>query len=518
MCGRSAEALIIAEQGGPDLFRRTKNAVINFSKDIFLKTTFLALLNGKTEEIVQSCELNKWKEALAILICHAGDNIGELALLLSSRLEDQNMLQPAYACMAVAGDFDRLVRAWLQQASTVIAQDRKKYASQVQYLFFKTSALAATIKRTDNKMLENIQYEYLQLLWSSGLYEETEEIIRKLPPMRHSMNLLVLIDRISRNANGNSRVPWTVVNVVPVSGGRRKTNEQSAPKTKETKHEAFPVPVSNKNSDFPKDLSKQTLSAPPAMSKNTVPPPPPRNQPFNEIKTSPFGNKSASTFPGSGEELPPHSNLAHDVQRIDVPPPPNVKQQIAPPMVRQTPPPLNMSNPVSHKEPEQMPRPPVFNQPHFDQQHAEPARPAVQVPIPHTVPPVRPPAPRATPGFKAPVKEIRAEGIDISGVPSQYHEIVMTWVKATQLPSIASTPRVLKDVEVKIQELVNKLKDLQFNDATLRLIEQMTSAFEAGDWKASLNAHLALTNTSWNENGNWLMAAKRLIQAAQAKQ
>ena len=61
MCGRTAEALIIAEHGGPELFARTKNSILHNSHDQFIKHTFLALLNSDIEQLVSNAGLSKWK-------------------------------------------------------------------------------------------------------------------------------------------------------------------------------------------------------------------------------------------------------------------------------------------------------------------------------------------------------------------------------------------------------------------------------------------------------------------------
>ncbi|CAG9330029.1 unnamed protein product [Blepharisma stoltei] len=569
MCGRSAEALIIAEHGGPELFKRTKNAVISSSKDLFLKTTFLALLNGKIEEIIPTFEIGRWKEILAIIISHGENNVNELALSLAARLEEENMLEAAYACMAVAGNFNKLVESWISQTSRVIAGDRKKYASQVQYLFFKASALAASNRSlSDNKLLENIEYEYLQLLYSSGLYQEADEIIKKLPSVKHCMNLLVLLDRVTKNATGNSRAPWQVANVVPVTQ-KRKTIEQSIPKTKETKHDPFPVPVSRTSPPYSEaPIRKGSIPDPPHPKVVNAPihPPPPqpvKNQAFQgsmvppppiEPKTSPFGKTHASPFPVTREEVPPppvgimtspfgnqgnvHSDTHSGETIAPPPPPPVIKQTIPPPPIARPnpPPPPVINTPV--KEPEVIPRPPVFQPvltqqevpvktPNFQQmgQQYEAAKeppPIVkaQAPIPHAVSVPRPPV--RTPGaFKPPERKVetkQAEGIDLSGIPNNLMPIARFWADAIQQPSITQTSRLYKDVESRMQDFFNKLKNQEFNESIMQLIQQMTTAFESGDIKTAMGAHLSLTNASWNENSNWLMGAKRIMQATQPKQ
>ena len=111
---------------------------------------------------------------------------------------------------------------------------------------------------------------------------------------------------------------------------------------------------------------------------------------------------------------------------------------------------------------------------------------------------------------------VSSDGVDLSGIPVELLPIAQQWEAAIRDASISSNTRILKDVELKMQEFFNKLKTKGLNDATMDLVIQLTEAFATGDLAAVNRAHLELTNKTWNENGNWLTAMKRIIQAKQS--
>ena len=133
--------------------------------------------------------------------------------------------------------------------------------------------------------------------------------------------------------------------------------------------------------------------------------------------------------------------------------------------------------------------------------------------MPKTVPP--PKIPTLIPNRPTAKTVSASEGIDLSGIPQNLLPLAQKWEMAINDGSLSSNPRILKDVETKMQEFFNKLRNQEFNEMTMNLIFELTDAFSNGDIATVNKTHLELTNKTWTENGNWLTAMKRIFQAKQ---
>uniref|UniRef100_A0A670ZSX1 Protein transport protein Sec31A n=1 Tax=Pseudonaja textilis TaxID=8673 RepID=A0A670ZSX1_PSETE len=112
---RMADAIILAIAGGQELLSKTQ-------KKYFAKTRgkitrlITAVVTKNWKEIVQSCDLQNWKEALAAVLTYARlDEFAVLCDLLGSRLENEgdSVLQTqACLCFICAGNVEKLVSCW----------------------------------------------------------------------------------------------------------------------------------------------------------------------------------------------------------------------------------------------------------------------------------------------------------------------------------------------------------------------------------------------------------------------
>uniref|UniRef100_A0A803SVX2 Protein transport protein Sec31A n=1 Tax=Anolis carolinensis TaxID=28377 RepID=A0A803SVX2_ANOCA len=112
---RMADAIILAIAGGQELLSRTQ-------KKYFAKTRgkitrlITAVVTKNWKEIVQSCDLQNWREALAAMLTYARpDEFASLCDLLGARLESEgdSLLQTqACLCYICAGNVEKLVACW----------------------------------------------------------------------------------------------------------------------------------------------------------------------------------------------------------------------------------------------------------------------------------------------------------------------------------------------------------------------------------------------------------------------
>ncbi|XP_056627317.1 protein transport protein Sec31A [Triplophysa dalaica] len=116
--GRFAEAILLSISGGEELLKKTQQQYLDrHANSISMLITSVVTQNWR--DIVQSCELDNWKEALAALLTYANpEEFAPLCDTLGSRLEaegtEKTCLQ-ACLCYICSGNIERLVECWTLQ-------------------------------------------------------------------------------------------------------------------------------------------------------------------------------------------------------------------------------------------------------------------------------------------------------------------------------------------------------------------------------------------------------------------
>ncbi|KAM6440987.1 protein transport protein Sec31A isoform 10-T11 [Liasis olivaceus] len=168
---RMADAIILAIAGGQELLSKTQ-------KKYFAKTRgkitrlITAVVTKNWKEIVQSCDLQNWKEALAAVLTYARpDEFAALCDLLGARLENEgdSLLQTqACLCYICAGNVEKLVACWTK------AQDGNNPLS-LQDLIEKVVILRKAVQQTQTMdanavgaLLAEKMSRYANLLASQG--------------------------------------------------------------------------------------------------------------------------------------------------------------------------------------------------------------------------------------------------------------------------------------------------------------------------------------------------------------
>ncbi|XP_052766437.1 protein transport protein Sec31A-like isoform X3 [Mya arenaria] len=112
---KMAEAILLAIAGGPELLSRTQQRF--FQKNgTNLGRLVSSIVNHDWRHIVSHCELDNWKEALAVILTYSpADEFAELCDSLASRLEtegDRDLAPYAGLCYICSGNVDKLVENW----------------------------------------------------------------------------------------------------------------------------------------------------------------------------------------------------------------------------------------------------------------------------------------------------------------------------------------------------------------------------------------------------------------------
>lgn len=119
--GRTADALIVAHAGGPDLWLRTQAEYIatsNASSGSNVVGAIAGPRNKMDEFIRESADNGKelWKEALAVLLTYtAGEELGESCSALGQRLLVKEDHSSALICFICAGNTRMATTAWMRQ-------------------------------------------------------------------------------------------------------------------------------------------------------------------------------------------------------------------------------------------------------------------------------------------------------------------------------------------------------------------------------------------------------------------
>ncbi|KAM6301344.1 protein transport protein Sec31A isoform 7-T7 [Aegotheles albertisi] len=195
---RMADAIILAIAGGQELLSRTQEKY--FAKMQSKITRLItAVVTKNWKEIVQSCDLQNWREALAAVLTYARpDEFAALCDLLGNRLESEgdSLLQTqACLCYICAGNVEKLVACWTK------AQDGNSPLS-LQDLIEKVVILRKAVQLTQavdpnavGALLAEKMSQYANLLAAQG---SIAAALTFLPANTNQPNIVLLRDRLCR--------------------------------------------------------------------------------------------------------------------------------------------------------------------------------------------------------------------------------------------------------------------------------------------------------------------------------
>lgn len=112
---RYAEALILAMTGPVELLTTTRDRYFKqMQGDV--GRLIQSIVTRDWKQVVQHCNINNWKEALATTLTYADDSeFASLCQAIGQRLESESgSTKEALLCYIVAGNMDKLVDCWLR--------------------------------------------------------------------------------------------------------------------------------------------------------------------------------------------------------------------------------------------------------------------------------------------------------------------------------------------------------------------------------------------------------------------
>ncbi|XP_009579145.1 PREDICTED: protein transport protein Sec31A [Fulmarus glacialis] len=513
---RMADAIILAIAGGRELLSRTQEKY--FAKMQSKITRLItAVVTKNWKEIVQSCDLRNWREALAAVLTYARpDEFAALCDLLGNRLESEgdSLLQTqACLCYICAGNVEKLVACWTK------AQDGNSPLS-LQDLIEKVVILRKAVQLTQavdpnavGALLAEKMSQYANLLAAQG---SIAAALTFLPANSNQPNIVLLRDRLCR-AQGE----------LPVG--------QEAPKAP---YERQPMPKGRAGA-VAGQMQGPQAPAQQYYQQGDNPPPPgfimpgaiSPNMPPQQATSSNYSMYSQAgarpTYPQrpqNGWNDPPALNRAAKKKKVP--------DNFLPPVPITSP----IMNPLADTQ-SQMQQPPApappTGAPSFQPPHLPAGQPVLQGGYPPAPQPLGPcivppavskPSTEGAPG--APignaiqhVQALPTEKITKKPIPEE-HLILKTTFEALIQRCLLSasdpqTKRKLDDANKRLEFLYDKLREQTLSPTIISGLHNIVKSIETRNYQEGLNIHTHIVSTSnFSETSAFMPVLKVVLTQA----
>ncbi|XP_025022722.1 protein transport protein Sec31A isoform X8 [Python bivittatus] len=510
---RMADAIILAIAGGQELLSKTQ-------KKYFAKTRgkitrlITAVVTKNWKEIVQSCDLQNWKEALTAVLTYARpDEFAALCDLLGARLENEgdSLLQTqACLCYICAGNVEKLVACWTK------AQDGNNPLS-LQDLIEKVVILRKAVQQTQmmdtnavGALLAEKMSQYANLLASQG---SIAAALAFLPANANQPNIVVLRDRICRAQGELPRGPEA-----PTAPYERQpaTKGRSGSGTGQMQMPQAPTPQYYQQRDNP--------PPPPGfiMQKDMnphMPPHLPAHPDYNIYSRQPCPQR-----PQNGWNDPPALSRAAKKKKVPdtfLPPVPITAPIMTP-----------LSDPQAQLQQPPTSAPPPAQVP-FQPSHLPPGQPGLQSPFQNVPQPgvqtIMTPAVSTSSMEGAPgaptgntmqhMQSLPTEKITKKPIPEE-HLILKTTFEALIQRCLSSatdpqTKRKLDDANKRLEFLYDKLRDQTLSPMIINGLHNIARSIETRNYTEGLNIHTHIVSTSnFSETSAFMPVLKVVLTQA----
>ncbi|XP_063194150.1 protein transport protein Sec31B isoform X3 [Chroicocephalus ridibundus] len=168
---RFADAIILAIAGGENLLKETQKRYFAKRKTK-LSLLLSSIVQQNWQDIVCTCDLQSWKEALAILLTYSKhEDYTQLCDVLGARLEsegDAALSNDACLCYISSGNVERLVECWVKNHETSSPLALQDLIEKVMVLSRSIEMLRGTAGPAPGPVLAERITQYASLLASQG--------------------------------------------------------------------------------------------------------------------------------------------------------------------------------------------------------------------------------------------------------------------------------------------------------------------------------------------------------------
>ncbi|XP_026943319.1 protein transport protein Sec31A isoform X10 [Sagmatias obliquidens] len=540
---RMADAIILAIAGGQELLARTQKKYFAKSQSKITRLiTAVVMKNWK--EIVESCDLKNWREALAAVLTYAKpDEFSALCDLLGTRLESEgdSLLQTqACLCYICAGNVEKLVACWTK------AQDGSNPLS-LQDLIEKVVILRKAVQLTQamdtntvGVLLAEKMSQYANLLAAQG---SIAAALAFLPDNTNQPNIVQLRDRLCR-AQGNPagqqespKIPYERQQLPkgrpgPVAG---HTQMPRVPAQQYYPHVRIAPTVTTWSNKTPTALPSHPPAASPSDTQGENPPPPGFIMHGNVNPN--VATAQLPTSPGHMHtQVPPYPQPQRSQNGWNDPPALNrvpkkkkMPENFTPPVPITSP----IMNPLGDHQSQmlqQQPSAPVplSSQASFPQPHLPGGQPfhGIQQPLsqPGMPPPFSKPNIEGAPG--APigntmqhVQSLPTEKITKKPIPDEHLILKTTFEDLIQrcLSSATDpqTKRKLDDASKRLEFLYDKLREQTLSPTIINGLHNIARSIETRNYSEGLTIHTHIVSTSnFSETSAFMPVLKVVLTQA----
>ncbi|XP_062054580.1 protein transport protein Sec31A isoform X20 [Lepus europaeus] len=539
---RMADAIILAIAGGKELLARTQTKYFAKSQSKITRLiTAVVMKNWK--EIVESCDLKNWREALAAVLTYAKpDEFSALCDLLGTRLEregDSLLQTQACLCYICAGNVEKLVACWTK------AQDGSNPLS-LQDLIEKVVILRKAVQLTQamdtnavGVLLAEKMSQYANLLAAQG---SIAAALAFLPDNTNQPNIVQLRDRLCR-AQGepvpgqeSAKVPYERQ---PLPKGRpgplaghpqmpRVQTQQYYP------HVRIAPTVTTWSNKTPTALPSHPPAASPSDTQGENPPPPGfiMHGSVNPNAAGQLATSSGHMHP----QVPPYpqpqrpQNGWNDPPALNrVPKKKKMPENFTPPVPITSPIMNPLGDPQSQMLQQQPPAPgPLSNQASFPQPHLPGGQPyhGIQQPLAQTSMPPSFSKPNLEGAPGAPigntvqhVQSLPTEKITKKPIPDEHLILKTTFEDLIQrcLSSATDpqTKRKLDDASKRLEFLYDKLREQTLSPTIINGLHNIARSIETRNYSEGLTIHTHIVSTSnFSETSAFMPVLKVVLTQA----
>ncbi|KAM9516921.1 protein transport protein Sec31A-like isoform 17-T17 [Salvelinus alpinus] len=539
---RMADSIILAIAGGAELLEKTQRKYFTKTHSKITKL-ISAVVMGDWRDVLQTCELQNWKEALAAVMTYAQpEEFSSLCDLLGCRLEaveDSTLQAQACLCYICAGNVEKLVSCWTR------AQDGHCPLS-LQDLVEKVVVLRKAVEQNQESgpsavglLLGERMSQYASLLASQG---SLTNAIAYLPQNTEQVEVQQLRDRLSRalgqQAPAAAPVPQ-LPSPQPTAAQPRQLFTPAQPSMVSQQPAPAPVPAA---ASAPQQYYQPVRSASTVTSWSNQTPtalpsvPPPHLGPAT---TEPQVQPSPPMYgmPPSGSAAPPASSSAayppmysHQYQRPQngwndpptlnrVPKKKKVPENYTPPSPITAP----IFSPLGAGDPQQPPYMPpgqAQNQAPYQDMQQQTAPPPMNPGMLKTRGGSVEGAPGAPTGdIIQPLQSIPAEKITMKPMPDEHLVLKNTFEglihKCLAAATDPQTKRKLDDANKRLEALYDKLREQTLSPAIIGGLHNMVQCIESRSYVESLNIHTHIVSSSnFSETSAFMPVLKVVLTQA----
>ncbi|KAM4808814.1 protein transport protein Sec31A isoform 5-T5 [Rhinophrynus dorsalis] len=543
---RMADAIILAIAGGPDLLARTQQKY--FAKTQSKITRLItAVVTKNWNEIVQSCDLKNWREALAAVLTYARpEEFAALCDLLGSRLEkegDVPLQAQACLCYICAGNVEKLVACWTKAQDGITPLSLQDLIEKVVILRKAVQVTQAGSTQDVGELLAEKMSQYANLLAAQG---SLDAAMAFLPTNTNQLNIVQLRDRLNRAQGQDTLVP--AAGTTP--SGRPGAGPQSVPARMAPGADTHYYPQARMaptvTSWSNKNPTALTSFAPAASSFDTQrdrAPPPGFNIPGTVYPCAP-----AATAPPPDSSTPSYNMNSQMGPRQPYPQRPQNGWNDPPALSRTSkkkvlenympPPPITapIMNPLADPRSQQQ-QVPVSGTPASSVPFQPSPMPAVPSAVQNSFPTMQPrvgqagvpldaskPSMEGAPG--APIgntmqaiHSLPAEKITKNPIPEEHLILKSTFEALIQrCLSSASDPqtkRKLDDANKRLESLYDKLREQTLSPAIIAGLHNIARSIESRNYVEGLNIHTHIVSTSnFSETSAFMPVLKVVLTQA----